>query len=174
MKLPSHASKRRSGTRAEFTQQAAKLEKAAAAMVARHRATDNAASEPTRSQKDQRRVEQRQRDAAELRAWLAANLVDRRGPKGTLRKSNRTDNASAKMATGKGVIQGYTGVAAVDAAAQIIVEAQAYGTGAEQECLLPVVTAIAPFRTATSLITADAGYHREQNLRALARTRWMR
>ena len=67
---------------------------------------------------------------------------DRRGPKGTLRKSNRTDNESAKMATGKGVIQGYTGVAAVDAAHQIIVEAQAHGTGSEQEALLPMVTAM--------------------------------
>jgi len=32
----------------------------------------------------------------------------------SVRKSNRTDNESAKMATSKGVIQGYTGVAAVD------------------------------------------------------------
>ncbi|MDP3289889.1 MAG: hypothetical protein Q8M64_16410, partial [Methyloversatilis sp.] len=31
------------------------------------------------------------------------------------------------MATGKGVIQGYTGVAAVDAARQIVVDAQAHG-----------------------------------------------
>jgi hypothetical protein len=31
---------------------------------------------------------------------------DRQGAKGSIRKSNRTDNESAKMATGKGVIQG--------------------------------------------------------------------
>ena len=46
------------------------------------------------------------------------------------------------MATGKGVIQGYTGVAAVDGAHQIIVEAQAHGTGSEQALLLPVVEAL--------------------------------
>lgn len=40
VKLPSNASKRRSGTRATFARQAAKLETAAAAMLARHRATD--------------------------------------------------------------------------------------------------------------------------------------
>jgi hypothetical protein len=34
-------------------------------------------------------------------------------------------NESAKMATGKGVVQGYTGVATVDEKAQIIVDAQA-------------------------------------------------
>jgi hypothetical protein len=34
-------------------------------------------------------------------------------------KSNRTDNESAKMATDKGVIQGYNGVALVDARHQM-------------------------------------------------------
>ena len=82
-----------------------------------------------------------------------------------MRKSNRTDNESAKMATGKGVIQGYTGVAAVDARHQIIVEAQAHGTGSEQELLLPVVDGdAAAAARADTLITADAGYHSEANL----------
>ena len=85
-----------------------------------------------------------------------------------MRLSNRTDPDSAKMATGKGVVQGYTAVAAVDAKAQIIIDAQAHGTGTEQELLLPVVAALAPHATATTLITADAGYHSEANLRALA------
>ncbi|MEO6877561.1 MAG: transposase [Gemmatimonadaceae bacterium] len=71
------------------------------------------------------------------------------------------------MATSAGVIQGYTGVAAVDAGHQIIVDAQAYGTGSENELLLPAVTAIQPLLAPTSLITADAGYHSEAKLRAL-------
>ena len=50
---------------------------------------------------------------------------------------------SAKMAIGKGVIQGYTGVAAVDRKHQIIVDAQAHGTGSEKALLIPVVTAAA-------------------------------
>lgn len=45
------------------------------------------------------------------------------------------------MATGKGVIQGYYGVAAVDEKYQVIVDAQAHGTGSEQELLFPVVDA---------------------------------
>ena len=71
--------------------------------------------------------------ATQLRDWLAAHSEERRGPKGTVRQSNRTDHARAKMATSKGVTQGYPGVAAVDQAHQIIVEAQAHGTGSEQE-----------------------------------------
>jgi len=38
------------------------------------------------------------------------------------------------MATSKGVIQGYTGVAAVDDRHQIIVEAQAHGTAPNRNC----------------------------------------
>ena len=71
------------------------------------------------------------------------------------------------MATDKGVIQGYTGVAAVDAKHQIIVDAQAHGTGSEQELLLPVVEALATVRTSATVLTADAGYHSEANLAAL-------
>lgn len=59
-------------------------------------------------------------------------------------------------------------MAAVDAKTQIIMDAQACGTGTEQELLLPVVAALTPLCTATTVVTADAGYHSEANLRALA------
>jgi hypothetical protein len=144
------------------------MERAAEGMLARHRADDAQAAEPTLLAKDVARRERRVQDAAELRTWLTQHPDDRRGAKGAVRKSNRTDNESAKMATSKGVIQGYTGVATVDAAHQIIVDAQAHGVGAEQELLLGVVAATAPLRTTDTLITADAGYHSEANLRALA------
>ncbi len=99
-------------------------------MVERHRAaytaptdtaptdtapTDTAPTEPKFSKKALQRLERLERDALQLRAWLAANPEDRRGTKGTMRHSNRTDNESEKTATSKGVIQGYTRVATVDA-----------------------------------------------------------
>ncbi len=168
VKLPSHASKRRSGTRAGFGAQASKLEAAAATMLARHRATDALPVEPDLAAKAEARITRLEQDARQIREWLAAHPEDRRGAKRAIVKSNRTDNESAKMATSKGVIQGYTGVAAVDDKHQIICEAQAHGTGSEQALLLPVVTALAPLRTPASLITADAGYHSEANLAQLA------
>jgi hypothetical protein len=166
--LPSHAAKQRSGTRADFERHATKMERAAEAMLARHRAEDAQAVEPTLLAKDVARRERLVQDAAELRAWLTRHSDDRRGAKGGVRKSHRTDNESAKMATSKGVIQGYTGVATVDAAHQIIIDAQAHGVGAEHELLRGVVAATAPLCTADTLITADAGYHSEANLRTLA------
>ena len=83
---------------------------------------------------------------------------------------------SAKMATAKGVIQGYapqevplgdTAVAAVDGQSQIIVAAQAHGSGSEQSVLLRMVKLTEALRTAPTIITADAGYHSEANLQAL-------
>lgn len=168
VKLPANASKAKSGSRADFERQAAKLEAAAKDMLARHRQNDALPSEPGVDAKARQRIERLKRDAEQLRGWLAANPEDRKGAKGSIRKSNRTDNESAKMATSKGVIQGYTGVAAVDDRHQVIVEAQAHGTGSEQELLLPVVQATAPLRTDQTLITADAGYHSEANIAALA------
>ncbi|HQT71285.1 MAG TPA: IS1182 family transposase [Thiobacillus sp.] len=174
VKLPSNASKQKSGTRADFEHQAAKLETAARVMLERHREADSQPVEADLKQKEIQRISRLQTDAAQLRQWLANHPEDRKGSKGTIRKSNRTDNESAKMATSKGVIQGYTGVAAVDAKHQIIVDAQAHGTGSEQELLIPVVKAIqgtltdAPLITGSSLITADAGYHSESNLKQLA------
>lgn len=172
VKLPSNASKRRSGTRADFARQAAKLEAAAQAMLAQHRRRDDDPEVPPPGpppgSKAAQRLERLTRDAAQLRAWLAAHPTDRRGATGGVRKSNRTDNESAKMATGKGVIQGYTGVAVVDRTHQIIIEASAHGTGSEHELLLPVVAATTPWRTPATVVTADAGYHSEANLAGLA------
>ncbi len=168
VKLPSNASKERSGTRADFAHQAHKMEAAVQTMLARHREADGTDVEPSLRAKEVQRIERLGREARRIREWLAEHPDDRKGSRGTLRKSNRTDNDSAKMATSKGVIQGYTGVAAVDAKHQVIVEAQAHGTGSEQELLLPTVAALANVLGANTLVTADAGYHSEANLAALA------
>jgi transposase len=167
VKLPSNASKHRSGTRAEFLAKAEKLERAATAMLDRHRANDTAPDEVAESARIAARIERMTREAQKIRTWLAEHPEDRVGAGGGVRKSNRTDNDSAKLATDKGVVQGYCAVAVVDAAHQVIIEAQAHGTGAEQELLLPVLDACATQRATTTVIAADAGYHSEANLAAL-------
>ncbi|MEO7325926.1 MAG: IS1182 family transposase, partial [Dokdonella sp.] len=112
-------------------------------MLERHRANDAGSAEHVTDTKATARIERLTNEAAKIRTWLAENPTDRPGTRGSIRKSNRTDNESAKLATDKGVIQGYCGVAVVDAAHQVIVEASAHGTGAEQELLLPVLDACA-------------------------------
>jgi transposase len=168
VKLPSNASKAKSGTRADYQRQADKMERAAKQMLERHSEADAAPADTSQSRREARALERLHKEAKQLRDWLDAHPEDRRGPKGGLRQSNLTDNESAKMATGKGVIQGYTGVAAVDEKHQIIVDAQAHGTGAEQELLVPVARALKPHMGEGTQLSADAGYHSEAGLKALA------
>ena len=137
-------------------------------MLDRHHGHDVQGHDEVVSAKATPRLERMTREAGQIRAWLSEHPEDRAGARGGVRKSNLTDNESAKLATDKGVLQGYCGVAVVDAMHQVIVEASAHGTGAEQELLIPVIDACAGQCTPTTLITADAGYHSEANLAALA------
>jgi transposase len=168
VKLPANASKAKSGTRADYQRQLAKLEKTAQNILNKHQQTDNQNSDDAQRQRDAKKQERLKKEAAQLRNWLANHPHDRKGSKNSVRLSNLTDNESAKMATSKGVIQGYTGVAAVDDKHQIIIEAQAHGTGSEQALLLPVLDATQTYRHRDTIITADAGYHSQANLKALS------
>jgi len=93
-------------------------------MLERQRENDSLPVEPDLAEKSRQRAESLHREATQLRHWRVANPKDRKSSKGVIRKSKRTAPESAKMATGKGGIQGYTGVAAVDAKHWIIIEAR--------------------------------------------------
>jgi len=167
VKLPSNASKAKSGTRKDFMRQAQKMHKAVEQLLAKHRANDAAGVEAQLSQREQRQIERLKGEASQIGQWLKEHPKERKSAKGKLRLSNRTDNESAKMPTGKGVVQGYTGVAAVDEKHQVIVEAQAHGSGSEQEVLVPMLDRLAPVATPGSVVSADSGYHSEDNLKDL-------
>ena len=165
VKLPANAAKSRSGRRADFLREATKMERAVKGIIERHRAqdADKTESEDRERAREAQQIDRLGREAAQIRRWLAEHPEDRAGSRGSTRLSNRTDNESAKMATDKGVIQGYCGVAGVDEAHQIILEAQAHGTGSEQALLEPMVAALAPISSAITVLTADAGYHSKAN-----------
>ena len=165
VKLPSNAAKKRSGTHAELARQAERMEAAVTEMLMAHQSRDEIPADEDHALALQR-LDKLATEAARIRTFLAKHK-ERRSNKGAIRKSNMTDNESAKMATSKGVIQGYTGVAAVDAQHQIIVAANALGSGSEQEVLLPMIELTQPYRAQDTLITADAGYHSEANLKLL-------
>ena len=171
VKLPSNASKARSGLRADFEREAAKMEAAVAKMVEQHQACDaQGDGGAAQAEHTGRRIERLRKEAAQIRQWLAEHPHDRPGvKKNSARQSNRTDNESAKMGTSKGVLQGYTGVAAVDERHQIIVEAQAHGVGQEQELLEPVLEALGQQLRPDTVLTADSGYCSEASLSALER-----
>lgn len=181
-KLPSNASKEWSGTRADFERKAAKMERAVAHLVKAHAEQDaREALDP--NQDKQREHEERtlatlRTNAGKLRSALA-NTRERIGAQGKPIKRNLTDAESATLKSGHGVVQGYIGVAAVDGAHQVIVEAQAHGTPQEHDLLKPMIDGVRKHFAAIgedggadkAAYLADAGYHSERGLKDLATDR---
>ena len=167
VKLPSNASKERSGTHDELRHRADRLDKAAAKIVELHKAQDSQTGEQQPlDAKRQARVEALRKEAQRTREFLSLNSK-RLNRKAQELKTNVTDPDSAKMATGKGVIQGYSAQAAVDSKHQVIVAADVIGSGSEQAMLLPMIEQSKALQAEHTVFTADAGYHSDANVKAL-------
>ncbi len=174
-KLPSNASRTWSGTRADLARKAEKMEKAMAYLLDTHRRQDAGQNEDTLTARERQQIETLSRNSQKIRTALA-DFKPRLNRKGEELKSNLTDPDSATMKTSHGVVQGYTGVAAVDDKAQIVVLASAFGTGQENGLLPTVVSKLRadfeamgkadPLQAATVL--TDSGYHSEATLQQLA------
>jgi transposase len=175
-KLPSNAAKEWSGTHEELTKKHQKLDRAVRRILKKHKETDQSEQEPEIREQEQQQVKKLRAASKKIKTFLAEN-EKRSGVSGKEVKSNITDNESAKMKTSHGVIQGYTGVAAVDSKHQVVLQAEAFGQGQEQGLLKPMVEAVqANFSTTTektqeaireAKVTADAGYHNQATLEYL-------
>jgi hypothetical protein len=168
VKLPANASKERSGTHAELKHRAERLERAAGRIVEQHRSRDASGDTGGGEQLRAERVEALRKEAQAMRDFVQRQK-QRRNDKGEELKSNVTDNDSAKMATSKGVIQGYAAQAAVDSTHQVIVAADVVGSGSEHAMLLPMIDRTQGVKAEHTLITADAGYHSKENVATLCR-----
>ena len=166
VKLSSNASKERSGTHEELRHRAKRLDQAADKILALHQTQDKLGQAQSIEPKRQARLDALRKEAKRTREFLAT-APKRLNRKGQELKSNVTDPESAKMATSKGVIQGYAAQAAVDSANQIIIAADVIGSGSEQAMLLPMIEQATPYRMADTLVTADAGYHSDANMEQL-------
>jgi transposase len=175
-KLSSDCSKEWSGTRSDFFKKKEKIEKAIEFIVRKHKAHDkkdhNASS---MIEKEKKALTSLRAKSKKIQDWLDDN-DDRTGTRGNPIKSNMTDNDSAKMKSSHGIVQGYTGIAAVDDKHQIVVQAEAHGTGAEQQTLSSTIDGIESNFNAIgdddvlqeAIITADTGFHSEENLKMLS------
>ena len=165
-KLPSNASKQWSGTLKELRHKQKKLHTAAQKIVARHQAQDAQEKlSPVVAQEEKKRATY-ERKIDKIKRFLKTAQPNL-GPSGNERKSNITDPDSAKMSTNHGVIQGYNGVAVVDAKHQIVVTAETHGEGQEAHLLAPTIEStrhqcqaagIAEDIFEETKLTADAGY----------------
>jgi transposase len=113
VKLPSNAAKEWSGTRADYQKKIEKMEWAVRYLTAQHRARDASETEPQIAAARLKQIETLKAAVTKVQGFLQRH-GDKVGATGRVKKSNVTDNESAKMASSKGVIQGYGGVAVVD------------------------------------------------------------
>src|SRR6266508_736651 len=152
-----------------------KMERAVRHLVKRHREADAAGESSPIQAAREKQIDTLKRATKKIKAWLAEN-EDKLGATGKARKSNLTDNDSAKMKTSKGVIQGYDGVAMVDAKHQVVVHAQAYGEAQEHALFVPMLEGTRQRFEAIGeksdmlknvVISADSGLHTEANVKYL-------
>ena len=168
-KLPSNASTQWSGTKAELRHRKQKLEKAVKTMLTEHRARDRREAGEGLIDREQQYIAKLEKQVKKIKAFLEDN-DDNIGPSGKVRKSNITDNDSAKMKTSHGVIQGYNGQSMVDAAHQIVIHAQAYGEGQEAHLLAPMIEHTRSHFVSSgdvfkkTKLLADAGYFSKKAL----------
>jgi len=163
-KMPSNSSKEWSGTKQNLRKKADKIDRAVRFLLKRHREEDlRETPEPSRRQREEQQIEKLQAASRKINDFLAEN-EERIGRSGKEVQSNITDPDSAKMKTSHGVIQGYTGVAAVDAKHQVVVHAEAFGTGDEHGLLEPMLDGIKENLgdenvLKRSQVLADSGFH---------------
>ena len=130
--------------------------------------------EITRKEKRERRREK----VKKIKKFISEN-EDRKGVNDNIIKSNITDNESGKMPSSHGVIQGYNGIAAADDKHQIVVHAEANGSGNEQETFSDMLDGIeeklnhdnqSEFLKGKKIL-ADSGFHSEKNMETLSEKR---
>jgi len=167
-KLPSNASKEWSGTHTELKKKQRKLDRAIRRMMKKHREED--AEEniiDSIRDKELTQIETLRKASRKIKCHLQTTN-EKIGHRGKPIQSNITDNDSAKMKTARGTIQGYNGVTAVDDAHQIIIAAEAFGQGPENNLLEPLVDQVEQNLGSgyieSSKLTADSGFHNQNNL----------
>lgn len=173
-KLPSNASKQWSGTHQELDEKRKKLERVAERIVQRHREQDAEEKDGRSAGRDAKKLARYRRKVAQIKEFLKRE-AKKRGPTGQEQKGNLTDPESAKMTSSRGVIQGYNGLAVVDDRAQIVVHAEAHGSGYEGHLLEATRAKFGALEAGSDVlervkVTADSGFHSKAVLAQVEQT----
>ncbi|HEV2609743.1 MAG TPA: transposase [Noviherbaspirillum sp.] len=175
-KVPANVSREWSDTREELAAKVRKMERAVRNMLATHQHADSTNKTHSNRKRQEQCVQALRRKINKIKRFLMDHDDKPGKGSGGPRKSNVVDNDSVKMKTAHGTLQGYDGVATVDAKHQVVVHAQAFGVPQEHDLLMPMVEAtrenfIAIDRHANifqrTALAADSGFHTEANSTAL-------
>jgi transposase len=175
-KLKCNASPQWSRTVSELRAKREKLEEKVKELLneqeAEDRKDDDDPAPPDDRSYHDRQIEKLKNQADRIEAWLKEN-GERMGVRGKEIKSNMTDNESSKMVTSNGTVQGYNGQAFVDSKRQVIVHAEVFGTGHDNELIPPMLSGARENLERIGLsrdyfkgtaLTADCGYHSKVNI----------
>ena len=178
-KMSSDAAKEHSGTFKELEQKRDKIKRQIRYHMEEHkRIDDNDSHEEERIKRSEQAIQTLNENCEKIETFLETN-EPRKGHSKTGKevKSNITDNESAKMKTNNGTIQGYNGVATVDKKHQVVIDAQAFGSGQEQHTLELVLEAVderynrlgisEDIYAEETIVTADTGFADEPNMKYL-------
>jgi transposase len=173
-KISSNCSKEWSGTVADFEKRKEKLEYQVRRLLRKHHENDLKNLGEDIIKKEKKAVNHLRSKVRKIDRWLR-NHEDKQGKKGA-KKSNITDNESAKMPSSHGVVQGYNAGAAVDEKHQVIVHAEAFSDGTDNALLKPMIDGVREnFEAigeddifAQAKVTADSGFHSEANMQMLS------
>ena len=174
-KMSSNCAKEWSGTREDFEKRKKKIEYQVRFLLRKHQECDQRELGEDIRKKERKAISHLRSKVRKIDRWLRKN-DDKVGAAGQAKKSNITDNETAKMPSSHGVIQGYNGAAAVDEKHQVIVHAEAFSDGTDNALLKPMVDGVRenfeaigePDIFTQAKVTADSGFHSEANMRMLA------
>lgn len=138
-KTSSNASKEWSGTFVNLEKKKSKIEKTLKMLMEKHRKTDKKEKKDGKTKKrEKKQVEKFKNKIEKIKRFLEEN-EPRMGIRGKEIQSNITDNESGKMKSGTKTLQGYNGHAVVDSKHQVIIHAEAFGSGNEAPFLQQMV-----------------------------------
>ncbi len=173
LKLPGNASKRWSGTLSDISKKKEKIEQKIKGLLEEQISADkedcDSLLDPLNRQKQ---IAKLQKQAERIEKWLEENDA-KIGANSRELQSNVTDNESAKMMTSHGTIQGYNAQALVDKEHQVILHAEAFGSGQDNQHLAPMVDVAkenlkkigqSEDYFEDKIFTADTNYHNQSTL----------
>jgi transposase len=179
-KLPSNASRRKSGKFSDLQRKKQNIEKKVERLLKEQEEADKKEDDedqgggrPSDRSNRQKQIESLQKQADRIEKFLKKN-VPKIGKQGREVKSNITDNDSAMMGGSHGSIQGYNGQALVDSRHQVIVYGEVFGEAQDHHLVPPILDGAKQNMEAIGqsgdyfsgkTFTADSNYHDPTNLK---------
>lgn len=164
-KLPSNAAKENSGTFSDLKNKQKKIEEVIQYLLDTH-------DQNPEDDNFQKKINKLRSKADKIEHFLKTTQK-KEGKRSRENQSNMTDNESAKMKTGHGTIQGYNGQVIADDKHQIIIAADAFGQGPENDLFEPMIQLANQNMEqvtgedqylADKTVLSDTGYFSESNL----------